>query len=146
MTTLLRERMDMFQDSCRRQNLRLTPQRLEIFRELARASDHPSAEQLYQRLYDKMPTLSLDTIYRTLATFVQNGLVNRVETVESQARFEAVSTRHHHMICDRCKKIVDFDWDSIDHIALPDEVQSWGRVQSRNVVVYGVCRECLDQV
>lgn len=143
MITTVKEQMAQFQTSCRRQNLRLTPQRLEIFKELAQATDHPSAEQLYLRLHDKMPTLSLDTIYRTLSTFVQHGLANRVETAESQARFEVLHRRHHHLICSTCKKIIDFDWEPIDQLALPEEVQQWGEVYSKNVVIYGVCKECL---
>lgn len=141
--TSLHEQMEMFQGACRQQNLRLTPQRLEIFKSLTQAADHPSAEQLYLRLHDKMPTLSLDTIYRTLSTFVQYGLVNRVETVESQARFEVAHARHHHLICERCKKIIDFDWAPIDQLDLPEEVQQWGKVYSKNVVIYGICKECL---
>jgi len=142
-TTAVKEQMDIFQASCRSQNLRLTPQRLEIFKELALATDHPSAEQLHLRLHDTMPTLSLDTIYRTLSTFVQYGLVKRVETVESQARFEVTHARHHHLICERCKKIIDFDWAPIDQLDLPDEVQQWGKVNSKNVVIYGICKVCL---
>lgn len=143
MQTSLKEQMDMFQHACRQQNLRLTPQRLEIFKELAQATDHPSAEQLYLRLHDKMPTLSLDTIYRTLSTLVRYGLINRVETVENQARFEVAHTRHHHLICEHCKKIIDFDWLPIDQLDLPEEVQQWGEVHSKNVVVYGICKKCL---
>lgn len=143
MKTSLKEQMDMFQDACRQQNLRMTPQRLEIYRELAQASDHPSTEQLHQRLHDRMPTLSLDTIYRTLSTFVQYGLVNRVETVESQARFEVAHARHHHLICESCKKIIDFDWAPIEQLDLPEEVRQWGKVYSKNVVIYGICKECL---
>ena len=144
MKTSLKEQMDMFQNACRQQHLRLTPQRLEIYRELAQASDHPSTEQLHQRLHDKMPTLSLDTIYRTLSTFVQYGLVNRVETIESQARFEVAHAHHHHLICERCKKIIDFYWESMDQLDLPEEAQSWGKVFTRNVVVYGICGKCLS--
>ena len=143
METSLKEQLSQFQDACRQKNLRITPQRLEIYRELAQVSDHPSAELLHQRLHDRMPTLSLDTIYRTLSTFVQHGLVNRVETVESQARFEAAQARHHHLICGQCKKIVDFHWQLVDQLALPSEVQEWGEVSSKNLVIYGICKECL---
>ncbi|MBC8317138.1 MAG: transcriptional repressor, partial [Desulfobulbaceae bacterium] len=55
-----------FEKACRKANLKITHQRLEIFRELAKALDHPSAESLYKRLQKKLPTLSLDTVYRTL--------------------------------------------------------------------------------
>ncbi len=140
--TSVKEKMAVFQDSCRQRNLRLTPQRLEIFKELALAQDHPSAEQLYMRLHERMPTLSLDTIYRTLSTFVQHGLANRVETAESQARFEVVDTRHHHLICANCKKIIDFDWERIEQLDLPEAVKQWGTIHSTSVVVYGVCKSC----
>lgn len=145
MATPLKEQIRIFQDQCRESNLRLTPQRLEIFKELAKSVDHPSAEQLYQRLSKIMPTLSLDTIYRTLATFVQHGLVNRVETVESQARFEVIQQQHYHLICEKCKKIADFQWESIEQIALPEKLSDWGKIERKNVVVYGICKTCLTK-
>ena len=126
----------------RQAGLRLTPQRLEILRELAAATDHPSAEELHRRLLGRFPTLSLDTVYRTLGTFVRHGLVHKVETAESQGRYEMRRSRHHHLICSRCKKIVDFTWTDFDAACLPEEVAVWGRIENRNAVVYGVCRTC----
>lgn len=124
--------------------LRLTHQRLEIYRELVASCDHPSAETLYQRLRKRIPTLSLDTVYRTLATLAEQGLINRVETLESQARFEATSRRHHHLICRKCGKIADFQWPDIDSAALPQEISEWGRIDLKNVVIHGICRNCLE--
>jgi Fur family peroxide stress response transcriptional regulator len=138
------EQLTAFESACREAGLRLTHQRLEIFRELAQATDHPSAETLHQRLRRTIPTISLDTVYRTLATFAGHGLINKVETVESQARFEATTFRHHHLICSRCREIIDFQWPAIDEASLPEEVTPWGRIDTRNVVVYGVCRKCLE--
>ena len=54
----LKKQLSSFEKACRDAGLRLTRQRLGIFRELARVTDHPSAETLYQRLIDKMPNLS----------------------------------------------------------------------------------------
>lgn len=134
---------DAFTQACRDAGLRLTHQRLEIYRELAAATDHPSAEMLHQRLHRRIPTLSLDTVYRTVATFARHGLINRVETIESPSRFEAKGMRHHHLICSRCREIIDFQWHAIDETALPEEITPWGRIDSRNVVVYGICSKCL---
>lgn len=128
--------------ACRRAGFRLTHQRLEIIGELARSTDHPSAETLFQRLRKRIPTLSLDTVYRTLATFNHCGLVQKVETAESQARFEAIHDHHHHLICRICHSIVDFSWSSIDKVILPEEARDWGRIECRNVVVSGICRNC----
>lgn len=143
MNKAIKQMLGDFQDACRAKSLRVTPQRIEIYRELATAVDHPTAEKLHQRLIDRMPTLSLDTVYRTLTTFLELDLINKVETVESQAHFEVAHTLHHHLICEKCKKIIDFEWDQIDEAALPDEVSSLGRFEKKNVVVYGRCQSCL---
>lgn len=132
-----------FETMCRNAGLRLTPQRIEVFSELLTATDHPSAEAVHQRLRGRFPTISLDTVYRTLSTLASYGLIHKVETVESQARYEVVLTRHHHLICSRCKEIMDFNWDAFDSAALPEELQEWGRIDNTNVVVYGICRRCL---
>lgn len=145
MKDTLKQQLTAFEDACRKAGLRLTPQRIEIFRQLAKASDHPSAEALHLRLVDRMPTLSLDTVYRTLGTFVEHGLVNKVQTVESQARFEVARLLHHHLICQKCKEIIDFQWQFFDDAALPDTVRAWGRVERKNVVVYGTCSTCLSR-
>ena len=138
----IREEFRFFEKACHRAGLKLTHQRLEIYRELARSSDHPSAEALHGRLRTRIPTLSLDTVYRTLATFNEYGLVQKVETAESQARYEVVHERHHHLICRHCHEIIDFHWPSLDNLSLPDELGVWGRIDSRNAVIYGVCRKC----
>lgn len=141
----IEEQLTAFEQACREAGLRLTHQRLEIYRELALAVDHPSAEALHQRLRAKIPTISLDTVYRTLATFASHGLINKVETTESQARFEVTQMRHHHLICRQCKQIMDFQWRLIDEVSLPEEIGKWGRIENRNVVVYGICNACLEQ-
>lgn len=144
MDNTVRNMLSDFQDACRAKSLRVTPQRIEIYRELATAVDHPTAEKLHQRLIDRMPTLSLDTVYRTLTTFLELDLINKVETVESQAHFEVAHSLHHHLICEKCKTIIDFEWTQVDEAALPDEVNALGRFEKKNVVVYGLCRSCLE--
>ena len=136
------EKLGPFEDACRRAGLKLTHQRIEILRELALSTDHPSAEALYNRLRKRIPTLSRDTVYRTLATFSENGLAQKVETAESQARFEFVHERHHHLICRQCHEIMDFGWPSLESLPLPEAVGTWGEIDTRNVVIYGVCRKC----
>lgn len=140
----LKQQLTAFEAACRKAGLRLTPQRIEIFRELAKAGDHPSAESLHLRLLEKMPTLSLDTVYRTLGTFAGYGLINKVDTIESQARFEVAQILHHHLICRQCKEIIDFHWQFIDEATLPEAVKAWGRVERKNVVAYGTCHNCLS--
>ncbi len=139
------EKLSIFETSCRNSGLKVTHQRMEIFRALLTADDHPTAEILYQRIRHKLPTVSLDTVYRTLATLSECGLINRVNTSESLARFEVRETPHHHLICRRCGDIKDFIWPLIDRAELPDEISGWGEIKDKNLVAYGICRKCLDK-
>ena len=68
------DRLRDFEEVCRKEGLKITHQRLEIFRELLNSHDHPTVEKLYHRLQPKLPTISLDTVYRTLTILEQHGL------------------------------------------------------------------------
>jgi len=136
------ERLHVFQEVCKKEGLKVTHQRLEVFKELLDSRDHPSVETLYHRLLRKLPTMSLDTVYRTLTTLEKHGLVTRVQTQESQARFEGRIDNHHHVICKKCGKITDFHWGVFDVTALPDEIGEWGKIERKNVSLHGLCKEC----
>lgn len=138
----IQEQLRHFEQICKNAGLKLTHQRLVIYTELLQSHDHPSAETLYKRLEKSLPTLSLDTVYRTLATFEKLGLVHRLETVASQARYEALGTRHHHFLCDTCGQVFDFFWPSFDTMRLPSTLEDIGAVARTSVVVHGVCAAC----
>lgn len=138
----LEQIMGTFTVACRTAGLKVTHQRTEIYRQLVATPDHPSAETLHKRLLPTLPTISLDTVYRTLTTLEQHGLVSRIQTAESQARFEAVFTPHHHLICSRCKQVYDFIWPEVDAVTMPDDVAQWGQINSKTIVMYGICNSC----
>jgi Fur family peroxide stress response transcriptional regulator len=140
----LQEQLNTFEAACRNADLKVTQQRLEVYRELLLATDHPTAEALYHRLRGRLPTISLDTVYRTLSTLAKHGLINRVETAESLSRFEVARIPHHHLICRECGEIVDFRWPLVDEANLPDEVSAWGKADHRSLIVYGVCTGCSE--
>jgi len=134
--------LERFEQMCKSAGLKVTHQRLEIYRDLLAAHDHPSAETLYKRLEKRLPSLSLDTVYRTLATFERLKLVQRLETVESQARYEALTCRHHHFLCDICGQVLDFSWQSFDAMQLPSALTEIGTIDHTAVVVHGTCAAC----
>ncbi|GAB4337401.1 MAG: transcriptional repressor [Desulfobulbaceae bacterium] len=138
----LEPKLARFEHVCLEAGLKLTHQRMMIFRELAAASDHPSAETLYVRLKKNLPTLSLDTVYRTLALFEELRLVSRVQTPESHARFEAEMESHHHAICLKCNGITDFEWENFDTANLPEQLARWGMIENKQVTVRGLCARC----
>ena len=139
------ERLEAFKEICRKEGLKITHQRLEIFKELLNSHDHPTVEKLYQRLMPKLPTISLDTVYRTLTTLEQHGLIVRVETGESQARFEGKMEEHHHAICKKCGEITDFFWKFPNETVLPDEILKWGKISKKSISLHGLCRHCVQE-
>jgi Fur family peroxide stress response transcriptional regulator len=141
----LEEQLADFESACRSSGLKLTHQRREIFIELICGDGHPSVETIFKRLRKKIPTISLDTVYRTMATFESCDLVKRVQTMQNQTRYEANVGLHHHFVCEKCKKIIDFDWRDFDQSNLPEALAHYGRVKEKNVVVQGVCRDCLER-
>lgn len=142
---LTEEKLQAFEEVCRKVGLKITHQRLEIFKELLNSQDHPTVEKLYRRLQPKLPTISLDTVYRTLTTLEQHGLVSRVQSQESQARFEGKMEEHHHAICKKCGMITDFYWKFPDEEKLPREILNWGQIVKKSLTLHGLCEQCLQQ-
>lgn len=130
----------MFSDN----GLKLTHQRLEVLGELMSASDHPCAETVWKRVRERVPTISLDTVYRTLAVLREHGLAARVPVDGDTARFDGDVSPHHHLACECCGRIDDLPAEDFDAAALRDAVAAWGQVRDAQVVVRGVCRRCLE--
>jgi len=132
--------LEKLKDISQEKGLRLTHQRLEILRQLVKSRDHPSAEAVFGRVRKKLPTLSLDTVYRTLSTFDELGLIRRVPVTGDQGRFDADLSPHHHFICSSCNTIHDFCWDVFDQLELPGDAQAFGQAGDRRGIVRGVCQ------
>ena len=122
--------------------LKLTHQRLEIFRELAATEEHPDAETLFRAVQQRMPTVSLDTVYRTLWMLHDLGLVTTLGPRGDGVRFDANLDRHHHYCCVRCGLVRDFESDELDGLRVPDSVKRLGSVVDSHVEVRGLCATC----
>jgi len=138
----IEQRMARFSETCRKSGAKLTHQRMEIFREVAQAGDHPDAEKVFQGVRERMPTVSLDTVYRTLWWLKELGLIKTLGPPRERTRFDANLSRHHHFICIQCGLTRDFYSDKFDKLKLPKTVQSIGYAEMTQVEVKGVCHKC----
>lgn len=139
----IQRRLERFVDVGRQKGLKITPQRLEIFRELASSGEHPTAEAIFNGIKVRMPTVSLDTVYRTLNTLQEHGLIVRVEVLDERSRYDANLDQHHHLVCVRCNTVQDLYWPDVDQMPLPAEVGDWGNVHQLHAELRGLCRTCL---
>ncbi len=88
--------------------MKVTPSRRRLFRELAASTAHPDAETVFQTVSRRVRGLSRDTVYRTLATLEDGGLIRKVEPLSGSTRYDANLDRHHHFVCTACGKVHDF--------------------------------------
>ena len=86
----IERRMTRFEQVCRGAGVKLTHQRMEIFREVAQTDDHPDAETVYRGVRKRIPTVSLDTVYRTLWLLDEQGLVTALGPSRDRTRFDDI--------------------------------------------------------
>ena len=118
-----KELLQDFRQTCRRHKLRVTPQRVLIYKELIKSEDHPSADVLYERVSKNYPDVSFDTVYRTLATFAELGLIDQVDGFGTSMRFDPKIGEHHHFRCRQCGRIIDFESDNYNKLAIPKDIK-----------------------
>ncbi len=86
--------------------LKLTPQRLAIIEQFADDHSHPTAQDLFERLRERFPTMSFATVYNTLDSLAKNGLSGTLR-LGGAARFDPNTSAHHHAVCDGCGRVED---------------------------------------
>ena len=138
----LQERMSRLKDGLKRSGLKLTHQRLEIFREVAKTGIHPDAETIFNGVRERVPSISLDTVYRTLWMLLDLGLVTSLGASRERVRFDANLKPHHHFVCVRCGLIRDFYSQHVESIGYPEEARAFGEPVSLQLEVKGVCTKC----
>jgi Fur family peroxide stress response transcriptional regulator len=89
-------------------NLKVTPQRLAVLDALNNLNDHPTADKIKEFVVKNYPNIAVGTIYKTLETFVEKGLVKKVKTEKDVMRYDAILEKHHHLYCEDTEYIKDF--------------------------------------
>jgi Fur family peroxide stress response transcriptional regulator len=127
---------------CKKFDLKITPQRCAIYKELTQAKTHPTADEMFQIVKKEFPNISYDTVNRTLLTFTKIGLVDVIPTKGGPRRFDPGMDEHHHFHCLDCGKIVDFCDNEFDRLGIPDHIQNNFMVYTKRVVLNGLCKKC----
>jgi Fur family peroxide stress response transcriptional regulator len=137
-------RLQSFAELCRRKGLKTTHQRTEIYRELASTVEHPDAETIYMRVRPRIAGISLDTVYRTLRLFEEEGIASRVGLVGARARYDANVREHPHFVCRRCGAMCDVPLLKLGDLESSPALEQVGRVDTVSIELRGVCRSCLE--
>jgi Fe2+ or Zn2+ uptake regulation protein len=140
-----RPTLDAFVARCRDAGLAVTPQRLAIFRGLAATDRHPSAEELCAAVRREMPTLSLATVYKTLATLAGIGAVRPVSRLGARGRWDANLEPHHHLVCTACGTVTDVVEPRLQAAARPAAAVAARHgfaAAGHSVEIFGRCAAC----
>ena len=135
--------MERFIDRCRQEGLKVTPQRIAIYQVLMASRNHPSADTVYREMAETHPTISFDTVNRTLLTFAEIGVINTVESYSGARRFDTVTSPHHHVHCVKCGQISDFTDLGLDAIEVPEKIAQEFEVIGHRMIVSALCPECV---
>ena len=92
-----------------------------------------------------MPTISLDTVYRTLTTLESIGVIARLQVLDDRVRYDGQPAPHCHLVCVLCKSVTDCYSLPPERTSLPPDVQEWGIVNSKHVEFRGTCKKCLKE-
>lgn len=128
--------------ACRDAGMPVTVQRRTIFEVLADRTDHPTADQVWDSVRERLPGVSRTTVYRVLDTFVRLGLIVRTPHLGSAVRFDPRTERHHHAVCAVCDRVMDVTSTRLDALPLPDPEAIGFDIDDFSVHMRGVCAAC----
>jgi Fur family transcriptional regulator, peroxide stress response regulator len=122
--------------------LKATPQRRAIIEVLIELGDlHPGASLVYREAKKKKKSLSLSTTYATLDELSRHGLIKMLQFDKAENRCEMNREEHINLICERCKKIIDYQPSiAIDQRKVAKKTGFM--ITDTRLEYYGICREC----
>ncbi len=120
--------------------IRVTPQRVAIMKTLLEL-DHPTAEQIHGHIGEGYSNMSFATVYNTLRSLKEVGLLHEIHCGNGCTRFEVMDQLHYHLICKQCGRIEDvFFKTDIDFSAVA-KLKGY-EFQEQNIEIYGLCASC----
>lgn len=122
--------------------LKLTPQRLAVYNYLINTTAHPSANTIYADIHTEFPTMSLATVYKTLKTLVDVGLIQELNVGEGNFRYDANFKPHPHIQCVSCGKVDDFEDFSLDFVSSLAQQHTDYKILYGKAYFYGYCKDC----
>lgn len=139
---IMNKKIETLKEACQKLGMRVTTQRILIFKEVAKSCEHPCAEKVFEAVKKEMPNISFDTVYRTLASLEELGMIFRVDNQLPKARFDADKTPHHHFICIKCNEVYDVFLEDGEELQIPQNTNKFGEIKDLNLQIRGVCKKC----
>jgi len=129
--------------SLKQAGMRITPQRVAICKLLAENETHPTAATIYEQIRLQYPSLSLMTVYNTLNSLVELGVINELGQVgDDKIHYDVDSSPHINLACISCHKIMDVPFPQIHNFDMELSAVSGYKLLGTRLMYYGLCPEC----
>jgi Fur family transcriptional regulator, peroxide stress response regulator len=136
-------RTEQLEAACRAHGLPVTVQRRRIFEVLAGRTDHPTPDQVYAAVKETLPGVSRTTVYRVLETLVRVGVLGKALSPGGASRVDPRTSRHHHLVCQRCERLFDVAEEAVEHRIRPPDVRRRGfAIHGYSIYFTGLCAAC----
>jgi len=121
---------------------RITKQRKAIFQALEGDTTHPTADEIFQRVKQDLPSISLATVYRNLKLLADEGIILEISTPDGPNRYDPQTHRHYHFMCKRCERVDDVELPVQSTLERQLERSTRYEVHSHELIFYGICPNC----
>ncbi len=136
-------RLEDMLNKLRDRHFRITPQRIAVLRILAVSEDHPGVESVYEEVKKAFPTTSLATVYKTVTLLKELNEVLELGFPEGGNRYDGARPYSHpHLICTKCRKIVDPDLESIEGVTKELALETGFQITNHRLDFFGICPTC----
>lgn len=132
--------VEKFVKVCKENSIKITPQRLSIFKILDGNTSHPSAEDIYKELLKEHPTISYATVYNTLDKLHEMNMLLELNIEGEKKHFDPNTNQHHHFLCRKCRKIFDIFEAFEVNISEKNDLE----VDGYQIYFYGTCKNCTE--
>ena len=139
------EGLRTFRELCAEHGIAVTHQRQVLYETMQSMHGHPSPEEVYAVVKQRIPSISLATVYKNIHLFVQSGVLRELSMHHGTLRVEMNKHTHHHMVCSVCKRVADLPDDEEQGLTpgnAPARLPGGFLVERISMDVIGVCAEC----
>ena len=131
-----------FRALCAEHGIAVTHQRQVLYETMLAMHGHPSPEEVYASVKQRIPSISLATVYKNIHLFVQSGVLRELSMHHGTLRVEMNKEPHHHLVCSVCKRVMDVEHDELG-MGTPKMLLANGFMVDRvSVDVIGTCPDC----